>query len=95
MPRNLNLNRQKLVKAREIKRSPAYKFSKVVRTFFEENKLGTVEATYFQQCLKQFKREDIAMAKLEHFIQLPIEERKEIISNKGELIRSMSFRLGE
>jgi hypothetical protein len=84
-----------LIDARRVKTSPAFAFSKRIRNFFVQNNLGEIEAAYFQKSLKYLHNEEAALAKLKIFIGLPPAERQELLRDEFELVRSMSFRLGE
>ena len=95
MPPIIRPNRMQLINARKVKSSVAYPFSKRVRTFFAQNNLGEREATYFKAGLKYMKNEEEALKKLKRFISLHSSERQEIVGDEFELVRSMSFRLGE
>jgi len=87
--------RPQIVVARKVKSFVAYPFSKRVRNFFVENKLGKTEVDYFQKCLKVMKNEVDALDKLKTFIGMSPAQREETLKDEFELMSSMSFRLGE
>jgi hypothetical protein len=88
-------NKLQLVIQRKIRSSPAYSFSKSVRNFFVQNKLGKTEVEYFRKSLKYLGNEESALFRLKRFIQLPPTERERILHDEFEMAQQMSFRLGE